>query len=73
MAKLPQLWAKYLFKNGGAVLVMTGVARLALALSDRIAVFEHGCVTSIENRESFRLIREGMTTDWSSAEEDQES
>lgn len=73
VAKLPQLWVKYIFKNGGAVLVMTGVARLAQALSDRIAVFEHGCVSSIENRESFRLMREGMTTDWSNVEEDRES
>lgn len=70
VAKLPQLWVKYVLKHGGAVLAMTGVARLAQALSDRIAVFEHGGISSIESRESFKSLREGMTTDWSSTEEE---
>jgi ABC-type transporter Mla maintaining outer membrane lipid asymmetry ATPase subunit MlaF len=52
--RLRPLLKEYVTKRGGAVLVLSTVPRLAVALSDKIAVFKEGGIEALEKPEAYR-------------------
>jgi ABC-type transporter Mla maintaining outer membrane lipid asymmetry ATPase subunit MlaF len=66
--ELPSLWKKYVLDRGGAVIVLTTIPRLALALCDKIAVFEEGSIRSVESREEFKNSKRAVETLWKAPE-----
>lgn len=62
--RLPDLWKKHVLASGGAALALTSDPQLAYSLTDRIAVFEEGETRGMENRNSFRALKEKKVTRW---------
>lgn len=62
--KLTKLWKKYVLEHNGAVLILTGIPRLALAVSDRIADFEINRIKGIMEKDEYRLSLKKEDTQW---------
>jgi len=62
--KLTLLWKKYVLDHNGAVLILTGLPRLALAVSDRIADFDINKIVDIKDKNQYRSSLHKEDTQW---------
>ncbi|MHC4941549.1 MAG: ATP-binding cassette domain-containing protein [Planctomycetota bacterium] len=68
---LPDLWKLYVTNRGGSALVLTTIPRLALALCEKIAVFENGSIQSVESNEEFKNSKRAKETLWKAPEKEE--
>ncbi|MFH1999022.1 MAG: ATP-binding cassette domain-containing protein [Planctomycetota bacterium] len=61
---LSRLWKKYVLNHNGSILVFTGLPRLAIAVSDRIAIFSRNRITKIQDRDNYQSTLKKEDTQW---------